>query len=274
MKIKYFGTAAAEGWPSPFCKCEACEKARKLQGKNIRTRSQSIIDDRLLIDLPPDTYMHTLMYGLKLNDISDIIITHSHQDHFYPSETMLRFKPFAWKVDEKLRIYGNDKVEKCFYDVLPKNYSDEMNNTLEYVYIEPFIPIKIGDYIVTPLLANHITTEKCYIYLISDGIKTILYANDTGIFPKQTWDYLMNKHIDLVSLDCTMIIFKEGTNHMGIEDNIIVKKRLEKILCTDSNTKYILNHFSHNGQLLHDELVEYVREYGFIVAYDGFEIEV
>lgn len=274
MKIKYLGTAAAEGWPALFCKCEACKKAGKLGGRNIRTRSQSVIDDSLLIDFPPDTYMHMLMQGLKLNEISDVIITHSHQDHFYPIETMLRCEPFGRKIDNKLRIYGNEEVGKCYYGVFPQKDESKLKNTLEYRYVEPFVPLTIGNYIVTPLLANHDKSEKCYIYLISDKIKTILYANDTGIFPENTWNYLKNKHINLVSLDCTTIIDKDGNNHMGVKDNIIVKNRLGEIGCTDSDTKYVLNHFSHNGKLVYDELIDYVKEYGFIIAYDGFEIEV
>ncbi len=64
MRIKYFGTAAAEGFPGLFCSCEACERARKAGGKNIRTRSQALIDRALLIDFPADTYMHVLHGGL------------------------------------------------------------------------------------------------------------------------------------------------------------------------------------------------------------------
>ena len=55
MRIKYLGTAAAEGVPGIFCDCENCKRARKLGGKNIRTRSQAILDDTLLIDFPADT---------------------------------------------------------------------------------------------------------------------------------------------------------------------------------------------------------------------------
>ena len=65
MKIKFLGTAAAEGFPAVFCNCEYCNKARELGGKNIRTRSQAIIDNKLLIDLPADTYFHFLQNILK-----------------------------------------------------------------------------------------------------------------------------------------------------------------------------------------------------------------
>ena len=65
MKIQYLGTAAAEGWPGIFCNCEMCKEALRRKGKDIRTRSQAVIDDKILIDLPPDTYLHMLTYGLK-----------------------------------------------------------------------------------------------------------------------------------------------------------------------------------------------------------------
>lgn len=119
MKIKYLGTAAAEGWPGLFCHCESCEKARKLGGKNLRTRSQVVIDDTLLVDFPPDTYAHVLYQDLDLKDIRTLIITHSHQDHFYPLDLAMRGVPYSYGTDDvKLSIYGNDKVEKFFYQAM------------------------------------------------------------------------------------------------------------------------------------------------------------
>ena len=56
MKLTFLGTAAAEGFPAIFCNCEYCKEARKLGGKNIRSRSQTLINDDLLIDLPADSY--------------------------------------------------------------------------------------------------------------------------------------------------------------------------------------------------------------------------
>lgn len=48
MKIQYLGTAAAEGWPGIFCNCPVCREAVRRGGKNIRSRSQALVDDSLL----------------------------------------------------------------------------------------------------------------------------------------------------------------------------------------------------------------------------------
>ena len=50
MKITYYGTAAGEAWPGVFCQCHVCQEARRLGGKNIRTRSQALIDGALLLE--------------------------------------------------------------------------------------------------------------------------------------------------------------------------------------------------------------------------------
>ena len=66
MKVQLLGTSAAEGWPGLFCNCRACEEARRLGGKNIRSRSSALIDGVLKIDLPPDTLYHVFRHGLDL----------------------------------------------------------------------------------------------------------------------------------------------------------------------------------------------------------------
>ena len=65
MKLTFLGTSAAEGFPAIFCNCEYCKEARKLGGKNIRSRSQTLINDDLLIDLPADSYWHFINNGIE-----------------------------------------------------------------------------------------------------------------------------------------------------------------------------------------------------------------
>ena len=43
MKLKYLGTAAAEGQPGIFCRCALCLEASRRGGKDIRTRSQALV---------------------------------------------------------------------------------------------------------------------------------------------------------------------------------------------------------------------------------------
>ena len=162
MKLTYLGTAAAEGWPAVFCNCEYCLKAKKAGGKNIRTRSQAIIDNDLLIDFGPDTYMHALNNQLDLSAVKNCIITHSHTDHFMPVDLMFRnTEYFAHNLtNEIMHIYGNEKVlEK--YDDYFKSPEDSKKNGVELHLLELYKEVQIGDYLITPLRANHPIHMAC-----------------------------------------------------------------------------------------------------------------
>ena len=63
MKLQYLGTAAAEGIPGLFCQCPMCQYARKTMGKEYRARSGAVVNDRLMIDFPPDVYATCLRVG-------------------------------------------------------------------------------------------------------------------------------------------------------------------------------------------------------------------
>lgn len=89
MKFRYLGTAAAEGWPAVFCNCDHCHRAKKAGGRNIRTRSQALINDDLLIDFPSDSYHHALHCGLDFSACRYLLVTHSHTDHFSPTDLLM-----------------------------------------------------------------------------------------------------------------------------------------------------------------------------------------
>lgn len=277
MKLQYWGTAASEGWPALFCRCDACCRARMLGGRNIRTRSQALLDQSVLLDFPADTYLHALQYNQDLSGIRHILITHSHEDHFYPLDMILKVPPYAHnQAEPKLTVYGNKTVieilEQTIHSCgLPRN---EVMELLEPVVIQPFKPFRMGPYTVTALLADHIPHEDCYIYLIEKEGRSLLYAHDTGYFPDATWEYLQGKKIDLVSIDCTFVTSSCRRNHLGLPEVAEVKTRLVKMGCVSDQSQFVINHFSHNIPVLHDELTAEAGKHGFLTAYDGMEVEI
>lgn len=273
MKLTYYGTGAGEGWPGVFCNCKLCMEAKKLKGKNIRSRSQALINDDLLIDLTPDTNMHCLVYGLELENVNHLLVTHSHTDHFHPADLELLREPFAHN-RELFHIYGNESVRKRIWSEVPK--VEEVEDCFDFQRAEPFAKLSIKDYTVVPLLALHDRSEECLIYEIIQGDKAMLYAHDTGAFPSETMNYLAEEkvHLDLVSLDCTTQSEEDGKNHMGLVDAVKQRQFLIDLGLADETTIWIVNHFSHNGGWLHDRMVEEADKVGFLVSYDGMIIEI
>lgn len=276
MKIKILGTAAAEGFPAMFCQCDTCMRARKAGGRNLRTRSQALIDETLLIDFGPDTLAHTLYGNLNLVAVTDLIITHCHCDHLLCTDFENRKNGYCTIKNKKpLRVFATapaiDKIEDlCRSD-------KEIAQAVELNKILPFETYDVGKYKITPLKADHAPKTEPVIYLISDTKKTFLYATDTGIFPKETIEYLKgyDGRIDVMAIDCTAILLENWRkSHMGLDTNLEQIAVLKEIGVIDDSTKIILHHFSHNGGATYDELVPIAAKHGLDVAYDNMEIEV
>lgn len=270
MKLTYFGTAAAEGFPAIFCQCDYCKEARLLGGKNIRTRAQALVDNELLIDFNADTYWHFLTNGIQGDAIPYLLITHSHSDHFYPEELERHQAPFAHEMRSPfLDVYSGKEV--C--DAI-ENFS--LLRRIRPHRLSPYTPTKIGRYTVTALPARHLEKEEAFIYIIeSDAV--LLYAHDTGYFYEDVFEYIREQKLrfDLISYDCTNVdieISDRGT-HMGLPNIRRVDQRLKEMGAIHDGTVRIINHFSHNARPIQSVLEEKVEKDGFLVAYDGMQIE-
>lgn len=275
MKLTYLGTAAAEGWPAVFCNCEYCLKAKKKGGRNIRTRSQALVNGDLLIDFPMDTNMHMLTNGLDLSAVEYVFFTHSHLDHCSPIDLLFHTEGcYAHNLtSNNMTLYGNKKVKNCLSQIVGA-YEDE-HMGIKYRELVPYVPVFCGKYKVTPLRANHSPHEEALVYLIEEGGKTLLYLHDTGMPYDDVYEYLINNHIkaDFVSYDCTYVALPSGGGHLGLDSCQILRDKFLAMGVIDEHTVNCINHFSHNGKLIHDELAPVAEELGFLTAYDGMSVE-
>lgn len=274
MKIQYWGTAAAEGIPAVFCRCEVCKFARKNKGPEIRTRSQALIDDRLLIDFGPDTYTNALKYNCDLSYIEHCLITHAHEDHLHRTDICTRNKNMAILPDDlpPLTVYGGAGVEKA----LSPDETGQVTKDGRVVFkkVSAFQKHRIGEYTVIPLPAQH-ATEDPLVYIIQNEEKCLLYGNDTDVFDERTWAYLEKSNLlfNVVSLDCTEgIRHIDYRGHMNFERDLIVKERMRRIGVISDSTIFVATHFSHNGKATQQVAQEYGKDYGFVAAYDGMTI--
>ena len=272
MKIRFLGTAAAEGWPAIFCTCDACNKARILKGKNIRTRFSILIDEEYKIDFPPDSFHHMLTYGLDYTKLKHLFISHPHTDHLAPFEFEFRR---IWFCNQRkwndFNIYGWEKS----IDMIKEAVGEIDENDPIYHKITAFEKIDTPDFYVYPLPANHMREgNKPFIYLFvrkSDN-KTFLSAHDTGYFFDEVWEFLKDFKLDVVSIDCTHGSKDSINNHLGAKQVVLVKEKLEELNIFNGGT-FVANHFSHNGHWLYEDLENFFKPHNILVAYDGMEID-
>ena len=278
MKIQYLGTAAAEGIPGIFCTCERCVRSRRIGGRALRTRSQAIIDDKLLIDFPADTYAHILNNNIDLANVYHCLITHSHQDHLYPKDIRMLEPGYAtMPKDYHLTFYGTEKVGEQIRPMIA--YKLEEKNISAFREVEPFVCFEAGEHKVTALPAVHDQSAGPVFYQISDGDKNMLYAHDTYYFHDSVWSFWEKEkpYFSLVSLDCTNACRPITTykGHMGLHENIQVRDRMVEEGYADDKTVFVCNHFSHNGiKVVYDDFVPIAIREGFVTSYDGMVISV
>ena len=82
----------------------------KSNKKNIRTRCSSVIvkgSNNILIDASPD--IRNQLLDNKIKDISSVILTHEHADQ---TNGLFELRPFFWKNNKKINIYGSSKTLK------------------------------------------------------------------------------------------------------------------------------------------------------------------
>lgn len=276
MKIKFLGTAAAEGVPAIGCRCAVCKRSRKLGGRNMRSRSQALINGELLIEFNPDTLWHSHAYGFDLSEIDHCLITHSHPDHLYLDDIDNYRRDFCHGRERAMNFYA---AEDGYNKIKEVSLRPWMGGAVTPHLVEAGKAFTVGGkYTVLPLRATHTKETSPVFYSIGCGGKKILYAHDTAYFPEDTWELLKGEgRFDLISLDCTGCLGLDGyksVRHMNFTACLEVIKRLESLRLADGNTVKVVNHFSHNGGQTYDEMRAEADKHGIVVSYDGLEIEV
>ncbi|MEG2118608.1 MAG: MBL fold metallo-hydrolase, partial [Clostridia bacterium] len=214
--------------------------------------------------------------NFDLSAIEYCLVTHAHLDHFMPTDLFFRADGvYAHKLTKKNLTFISNQTVVDRMNKLIKVFEDESPNLgISFDIIPLYTPKQYGKYTITALRANHSYGEEAHVYIIFDGKKTILYLHDTGLLYDDVWDYLIKNNIkaDFVSYDCTFVKLPSSGGHLGLDTCIVTRDKLHENGIISDKTVNCINHFSHNGILIYDELVPVAEKYGFLTAYDGMEL--
>ncbi len=279
MKLQFLGTGAAEGAPAVFCNCQTCKELRRR--KEYHTRAQYLIDGVLGIEFPSDAYFHALQFNVDLSAIRYLLVTHSHMDHFFGQDFILRGYKYADTDAQPLTIYANAEVLEIFREQTRRELKDCVAKNFTLVEVRAFQEFTCGAYVVTPLPANHGSAQDPLLYLIEKGEKRYLHLTDTGRLPAETLDFLevhcqKRGAVHFVTFDCTFLFGKGNATarHMGLEDNRAMQAEFLRRGIANEGTRYAITHFSHNSTPLQENLKKAEKEYGYIPACDGLCVDI
>ncbi len=287
--MRFMGTGAGEGVPTPFCRCRVCEHARKAGGKEIRLRSSFRVSKEMQIDFGADIFAACIRTGLDMYDLKYLLITHTHDDHFGPFNLYLK-SLISRGNGEKVHVYLNEdayglveKYDSLGFDGSSSFYSDCMKKDFEFHQLHFWKEEKIGDFLVTPIKGEHRghleKNSANYLVVLPDG-KRMLYALDTGFYGVETLSFLKNVRLDYFIVEGTFGSADRGEmpySHLDLNSAYNLCRRLFEQNTVTPDTRVYLTHINQEQDYTHEEMTAVCAErktpYQITVAYDGLQIK-
>lgn len=253
MKILFIGTGAAD-WVL---------KERK--GDEFFRRLTAVrVNKDLMIDCSADTTDFVDKKEGELDEVENVLITHTHSDHYSP-ETILNI------LGDDVRVWAEKEAEEMILSDMPQ---------LRESVLEIFEENTVGKYTVIPVPASHSVANRKQTpvnYIISDGEKTIFWGCDSAWIPNYSWHEMKKHKFDLIVLDGTLGD-ADGDYRIFEHNNIAMIKEMTNTIKSQQllkeNGKVMISHMSRYAHKEHSELQKQLDDVGVIVAYDDMEIEI
>ena len=260
MKFTFLGTGAAQNNKTPE---EKIGEGRRC--------STLLVDESLLVDVAPQSFDFAEKLELDTSAVSNVLLTHSHDDHFNLSQLV----KFAMSAGHKIKVWCHCNAAKNM------EIGDDESRYISFEYITEMETVAVGDYMITALPANHEMPngEQAFHYIIEKNGKTIFYGCDGGWFFGRTWKKIVKTKFDCMILECTVgdnggDVRLGGHNTMpmlellamGIRENNVLK---EKGIIIASH----IGNLSHD-RLPHEKIAEKMARFGVVAAHDGMGVEI
>ena len=284
MEFVFLGTSAGEQFPGFWCRCETCEKARELGGRNIRRNSCAWLSPDCMIDFAPGVFHQATRLGVPIVGTRYLLVTHSHGDHLSTFELGWRrmrvdqelppprqsigprFSPI-----ETLHVLGNEPA--C--ETVRRRVGEGPECAAEIHLLSPYEPFEIGPLRVTALVANHPDGEgRGYNYIIERDGRAILYALDTGWFLPETLAAIERHQFDLAVVEGTFGYGAEDECHMNFRKLEEARRHFDEKQLLRPDALFCTSHLAPHFMPVHDEIAPVLAERGITVAYDGMRVEL
>ena len=145
---------------------------------------------------------------------------------------------------------------------------------LEIHQIEPLQSFTAGLYQVTPFPANHDPTVDPLLYAIEADGRTVFYGTDTATLPEETWQAFHRHELrfDVVILDHTYGPDEPGSDHLNAQQFIEHAARMREEGLLAGQARVLATHIAHEGNPVHQKLVDFAARHGYEIAYDGLTV--
>lgn len=283
----FLGTGAAELMPNPFCSCALCQRAREA-GDIPRKRSALLLDSQICLDFGPDVLAASQQYNAPFYDLTDIFITHTHDDHLCISN--LEVLTMTPRQGRSIRLWLSPEGASWLDDY--RKYSaplhrgrcgiDEIleNGWLTVQVIEPYRWYDMQNFRVFAIQSNHQGChpgEYALNYVIEKDGRRIFYAADTGLYSQEVLESLQNFGCDILVMEGTYgsLEIPRYCGHLSAEQFVENAENLVACGAVKKDAKIYVTHINQCHSFLHQEYQSYLAEKSDLditVAYDGMVV--
>ncbi|TAK71030.1 MAG: bifunctional adenosylcobinamide kinase/adenosylcobinamide-phosphate guanylyltransferase [Actinomycetota bacterium] len=244
MKVTLLGTAGADGWPNPFCRCASCTALRS-RGE-VRGQPAALLDDAVLLECGPETLRAAARAGRVLDGVRLVLVTHAHPDHLDPAFLLWH----AWAGAPALTVAGPPGVVAACRDWLAPQSGVSLHP------LRPGETLVCEGYRVRAVPAAHCPpggadplAAEALLYDVTgpDGAR-VLWATDTGPLPAATVDSLRDTAYDLVALEESFGDHTDhGTGHLDLVTFPRVLADLRRVGAVVDHTAVVAVHLGHHN---------------------------
>ena len=257
MKLTFLGTGAADwDW--------------QVMPPGTRGSTATLVGKSCLIDAGPTVVASLDKFGAKPTQISHVVITHSHADHFQPATLAAiaaarKGKLTVWAAPQALSMLEGIPCVKCEIAVRAQ--------------------FKCGRLTFTALPSNHQTQcpdEETFNFLVESGGKTLLYGLD-GAWMLAKAKSLLAKALDGRALDAVVWDATCGptlndwrfAEHNDLAMIAAMRKSMLGAKLVSPATRHVFNHIARTlwpADALARSAI--AKEYGGILAEDGQSLSI
>ncbi len=262
MKLTFLGTGAADWDINAYA-----------PDTPHRRFSSALVDGSLLIDPGPHIFHFAETTGQNdlLDGVRNIIVTHSHLDHFNPQNVA------RLCLGRDCTLWG----DAACYRKLVKALGQETADRIRFAETKLNRDYEIGGYTVTPLRSNHATDdpdEDTRLYLVESAGRILYYGCDSAWIPTTAWNVIREKPVNAMVLECTCgttaphdwRIFEHNTLEML--DLMLTTFRKYGYFAED--VRFYASHLARTLHEDHEATAATLAAMGVTMAYDGLAIEI
>ena len=173
--------------------------------------SSFIIDDKILVDIPNGACKSLMNIGIKPDEITDVLITHFHADHYFDVPFLLLNKIF--NNAQVVNIWCDKTGEEKIYELIKLAFPNKTDKIYKYFKYNTDRTFKIKDYEVEKIPVEHENGIESNAFILTENDVKVGFTGDSGMCEGI---HILAQKCKYLIIDCAVMVGKKS--HIGVNE--------------------------------------------------------